>query len=160
MLFSLSFLLFANLLCVLLLLLVHSSCTLWSLVIFSIVRIVLLLGLKNILVADLVGFIQRLHLTGASFLFIAAYVHVVKGLVIKSHSILMWVSGWSLLVLIIATAFSRYLLPLSNISLWGSTVISNLLAVVPLLGPYLVHLISSSYFVGSPLLKLFLLLHM
>jgi len=41
-----------------------------------------------------------------------------------------WLSGFVLLVLIMAVSFFGYVLPFGQMSLWGATVITNLISVI------------------------------
>ena len=57
------------------------------------------------------------------------------------------------------TAFLGYVLPWGQISLWGATVITNLISAFPYVGPILVEWIWGSFRVGSPTLHRFYSLH-
>jgi len=47
-------------------------------------------------------------------------------------------SGITILLLMMATAFLGYVLPLGQMSFWGATVITNLFSVIPFIGLTLV----------------------
>ena len=49
-----------------------------------------------------------------------------------------WVSGVSIYLVLMATAFMGYVLPWGQMSLWGATVITNLLSTIPFVGLSLV----------------------
>ena len=51
------------------------------------------------------------------------------------------------------------MLPWGQISFWGATVITNLLRVIPVLGPDLVTWVWGGYRVGGPTLRRFFILH-
>ena len=79
--------------------------------------------------------LRFLHSTGASMFFILCYLHIGKALVYKSYFyVKVWASGLIILLLIIGTAFLGYVLPWGQISLWGATVITNLISVIPYFG--------------------------
>jgi ubiquinol-cytochrome c reductase cytochrome b/c1 subunit len=58
-----------------------------------------------------------------------------------------------------ATAFLGYVLPWGQMSYWGATVITNILAAVPLVGETIQSLLWGGYTVGSPTLNRFFSLH-
>jgi len=68
-------------------------------------------------------FLRHVHANGASMFFIAVCSHIFRGLCygscVKSREIL-WCSGVVLFVLMMATAFTGYLLPWGQMSFWGS----------------------------------------
>lgn len=81
--------------------------------------------------------IRYLHANTASFFFIFVYFHVGRGLYYgsyKSPRVGVWSIGVIILVLIMAIAFLGYCLVYGQISLWGATVITNLLSAIPWIG--------------------------
>lgn len=88
------------------------------------------------------GWILRYsHANMASFFFIAVYLHISRGLYYGSYRsprIGVWVIGTIIFFLMMATAFLGYVLPYGQMSLWGATVITNLLSAIPWLGKSLV----------------------
>jgi ubiquinol-cytochrome c reductase cytochrome b subunit len=78
--------------------------------------------------------IRYLHANTASFFFIFVYLHIGRGLYYgsyKSPRVLLWSIGVVILVLMMAIAFLGYVLPYGQMSLWGATVITNLLSAIP-----------------------------
>ena len=78
--------------------------------------------------------IRYLHANTASFFFIFVYLHIGRGLYYgsyKSPRTLPWSIGVVILILMIAIAFLGYVLPYGQMSLWGATVITNLLSAIP-----------------------------
>jgi ubiquinol-cytochrome c reductase cytochrome b subunit len=78
--------------------------------------------------------IRYLHANVASFFFICVYLHIGRGLYYGSYRsprTLVWAIGVVILVLMMATAFLGYVLPYGQMSLWGATVITNLLSAIP-----------------------------
>lgn len=104
--------------------------------------------------------VQLIHANFPRFIFFFLYIHIIKGLVFNSFSKIkiVWVSGLVLFVLLIGVSFLGYVLPWGQISLWGATVIINLLTVVPG-GPQIVFWIWGGYFVSVFTLKVFYSLH-
>lgn len=105
--------------------------------------------------------VHFLHLNLSSWIFFFLYIHIFKGLMLGSfvHIKVVWVVGWLILVLTIIIAFIGYVLPWGQISLWGATVISNLLTTIPVLGELLVYWIWGGFFVSLYTIKLFFTLH-
>lgn len=81
--------------------------------------------------------IRYIHANVASFFFIFVYLHIGRGLYYgsyKSPRVLPWSIGVIILVLMMATAFLGYVLPYGQMSLWGATVITNMLSAIPWIG--------------------------
>ena len=73
--------------------------------------------------------IRNLHAVGASMFFLAAYVHIFRGLYYGSYKApreVLWIIGVFIFVVMMATAFMGYSLPWGQMSFWGVTVITNL----------------------------------
>jgi len=78
--------------------------------------------------------IRYCHSGGASMFFIVVYVHIGRGLYFRSYrKIGLWYSGIVIFLLMMATGFLGYVLPWGQMSLWGATVITNLLVLFLLL---------------------------
>jgi ubiquinol-cytochrome c reductase cytochrome b/c1 subunit len=102
------------------------------------------------------------HSNGASMFFLAAYIHMFRGMYYGSykdprevHSIL----GVILLLLMIATGFMGYVLPWGQMSFWAATVITNLFSAIPLVGETIVTWLWGGFSVGNPTLNRFYSLH-
>jgi ubiquinol-cytochrome c reductase cytochrome b subunit len=109
------------------------------------------------------GWILRyIHANVASFFFIFVYAHVGRGIYYGSyHSprTLLWAIGVIILILMMAIAFLGYVLPYGQMSLWGATVITNLLSAIPVFGKDLVELIWGGFSVSNATLNRFFSLH-
>jgi len=109
------------------------------------------------------GWILRYtHANVASFFFIFVYAHIARGLYYSSYKsprILVWSIGVLILILMMAIAFLGYVLPYGQMSLWGATVITNLLSAVPFFGQDLVELIWGGFSVSNATLNRFFSLH-
>ena len=109
------------------------------------------------------GWILRYtHANVASFFFIFVYAHIARGLYYSSYKsprILVWSIGVIILILMMAIAFLGYVLPYGQMSLWGATVITNLLSAVPFFGQDLVELIWGGFSVSNATLNRFFSLH-
>jgi ubiquinol-cytochrome c reductase cytochrome b/c1 subunit len=106
--------------------------------------------------------IRYLHMNGASFFFIAVYIHIFRGLYYGSYKQpreLLWILGVTILLLMMATAFMGYVLPWGQMSFWGATVITNLFSAIPLVGDDIVTLLWGGFSVDNPTLNRFFALH-
>ena len=84
--------------------------------------------------------LRYLHANGASFFFIALYLHIARGVYYGSYLFVrVWYIGVALLLLSMALAFLGYTLPWGQIRFWGATVITNLLSALPYVGHTLVY---------------------
>jgi len=109
------------------------------------------------------GYIIRYcHANVASFFFIFVYAHIGRGLYYGSYRsprVLLWSIGVIILILMMAIAFLGYVLPYGQMSLWGATVITNLLSAIPVFGKDLVELIWGGFSVSNATLNRFFSLH-
>ena len=106
--------------------------------------------------------LRYLHANTASFFFIFVYAHIARGLYYSSYKsprTLVWVIGVIILVMMILTGFLGYVLPFGQMSLWGATVITNLLSAIPVFGHDLVELIWGNFSVSNATLNRFFSLH-
>lgn len=107
------------------------------------------------------GWLLRvLHANGASFFFIALYLHVGRGIYYSSYIYsITWTIGVLILFLVMATAFIGYVLIWGQISFWAATVITNLLSAIPYLGQILVQWIWGGFAVDNATLTRFFTFH-
>jgi ubiquinol-cytochrome c reductase cytochrome b subunit len=106
--------------------------------------------------------IRYMHMNGASFFFIAVYIHMFRGLYYGSYKKpreLLWILGVVIFLLMMATAFMGYVLPWGQMSFWGATVITNLFSAIPVVGDSIVTLLWGGFSVDNPTLNRFFALH-
>ena len=106
--------------------------------------------------------IRYTHANVASFFFIFVYGHIGRNMYYgsyKSPRLLVWSIGVIILILMMAIAFLGYVLPYGQMSLWGATVITNLLSAIPVFGQDLVELIWGGFSVSNATLNRFFSLH-
>lgn len=106
--------------------------------------------------------IRYIHMNGASFFFIAVYIHIFRGMYYGSYKRpreLLWILGVLIFLLMMATAFMGYVLPWGQMSYWGATVITNLFSAIPLIGDSIVTLLWGGFSVDNPTLNRFFALH-
>ena len=106
--------------------------------------------------------VRYAHANTASFFFICVYLHIARGLYygsFRSPRTLLWSIGVIIFILMMATAFLGYVLPYGQMSLWGATVITNLLSAIPWIGQSLVEFIWGGFSVSNATLNRFFSLH-
>nr|UPL66035.1 cytochrome b [Calacanthia angulosa] len=104
--------------------------------------------------------LRNLHANGASLFFLCLYLHVGRGMYYGSYKLFMtWTMGVIMLLTIMGTAFLGYVLPWGQMSLWGATVITNLMSAVPYIGSDLVKWLWGGFSVDNPTLTRFFTLH-
>lgn len=102
------------------------------------------------------------HANGASFFFIVVYLHIGRGLYFNSYMTpreMLWISGIILFFLMMATAFIGYVLPWGQMSLWGATVITNLVSAIPVVGDSIVYWLWGGFSVNNATLNRFFSFH-
>jgi ubiquinol-cytochrome c reductase cytochrome b subunit len=106
--------------------------------------------------------LRYLHANTASAFFFLLYLHVGRGLYYgsyKSPRTLTWIIGTVIVILMMATAFLGYVLPYGQMSLWGATVITNLMSAIPWIGQDIVEFIWGGFSVNNATLNRFFALH-
>ncbi len=106
--------------------------------------------------------LRYLHSNGASMFFLAAYIHIFRGLYYGSYKApreVLWILGVIILLLMMATAFMGYVLPWGQMSFWGATVITNLFSAIPLIGESITTWLWGGFAVGDATLNRFYSLH-
>jgi quinol-cytochrome oxidoreductase complex cytochrome b subunit len=94
--------------------------------------------------------------------FIVVYAHICRGLYYGSYMEpreLLWCSGVILLLLMMGTAFTGYVLPWGQMSFWGATVITSMVTAIPVAGQPIVQWLWGGYTVGNPTLNRFFSIH-
>ena len=106
--------------------------------------------------------IRYLHSNTASAFFFLVYLHIGRGMYYGSYKAprtLTWTIGTIILVVMMATAFLGYVLPYGQMSLWGATVITNLMSAIPWIGQDIVEFIWGGFSVNNATLNRFFALH-
>ena len=106
--------------------------------------------------------VRYLHANTASAFFFILYLHIGRGLYYGSYKAprtLTWIIGTVILILMMATAFLGYVLPYGQMSLWGATVITNLMSAIPWIGQDIVEFIWGGFSVNNATLNRFFALH-
>jgi ubiquinol-cytochrome c reductase cytochrome b subunit len=106
--------------------------------------------------------VRYLHSNTASAFFFLVYLHIGRGIYYGSYRsprTLVWALGTVILILMMATAFLGYVLPYGQMSLWGATVITNLISAIPWIGQDIVEFIWGGFSVNNATLNRFFALH-
>ncbi len=106
--------------------------------------------------------IRYLHSNTASAFFFLVYLHIGRGIYYGSYRAprtLVWAIGTVILIVMMATAFLGYVLPYGQMSLWGATVITNLISAIPWIGQDIVEFIWGGFSVNNATLNRFFALH-
>jgi len=106
--------------------------------------------------------IQGMHANGASFFFVAVYLHMFRGLFYGSYKApreVLWIIGVVIYLLMMAAAFMGYVLPWGQMSYWGATVITNLVGALPVVGEGIKQWLWGDFAVGNATLNRFFSLH-
>nr|QCI09374.1 cytochrome b [Lygaeus sp. FS-2019] len=104
--------------------------------------------------------LRNTHANGASLFFICIYMHVGRGMYYGSYKLMeTWSIGVIILLTTMATAFLGYVLPWGQMSLWGATVITNLLSAIPYFGGEVVKWLWGGFSVDNATLTRFFTLH-
>ena len=107
-------------------------------------------------------FLRSVHAYGATAIIILLFLHISQTLLYGSYKgrrELLWLSGCFLLALMLAMAFTGYLLPWDKKAYFASAVGTNILSEVPLIGERLQQLLRGSTQMGTLTLSRFFVLH-
>lgn len=106
--------------------------------------------------------LRYIHAVGASFFFLAVYIHMFRGLYYGSYKEpreVLWLLGCVIFLLMMATAFLGYMLPWGQMSLHGANVIIGLFGAVPLVGESIQTWLMGGPSIGNQTLQRFFSLH-
>jgi ubiquinol-cytochrome c reductase cytochrome b subunit len=105
--------------------------------------------------------IRYMHSTGATFFFIAIYLHMMRAVLYGSYQKpreLIWIFGMAIYLALMAEAFMGYVLPWGQMSYWGAQVIISLFSVMPY-GDLLTEWIRGDFLISGATLNRFFALH-
>ncbi len=106
--------------------------------------------------------VRYLHSNTASSFFFLVYLHIGRGIYYGSYKAprtLVWAIGAIILIAMIGTGFLGYVLVYGQMSLWGATVITNLISAIPWIGQDIVEFIWGGFSVNNATLNRFFALH-
>lgn len=96
--------------------------------------------------------VRGLHFFGASFIVIAAAIHMVRVVLFGSYKKpreMTWITGVVLLLIILAFSLSGYLLPWDQKAYWATTVTINIARSTPLVGDQIASLLRGGVDLGA-----------
>jgi len=105
---------------------------------------------------------RYIHANGASFFFFVVFIHIFRGIFYTSYlppRVEVWIVGFLLMVLLMATAFLGYVLPWGQMSYWAATVIIQLFTAIPLVGKEIVEWIWGGFTLGNTAIRRLFSLH-
>jgi len=106
--------------------------------------------------------IRMCHAVGSNMMVLMLIFHMLSVLFMGSYKKpreLNWLSGFILFNLVMAISLTGYLLPWSQLSFWATTVATNSVSSIPVIGQYLVEFLRGSKLVGPATLGRFFALH-
>lgn len=108
------------------------------------------------------SFLRSIHFYGSSALIILLALHMFQVFsygAYKKRRELLWMSGGVLMLLMLAMAFTGYLLPWDQRAYFATTVGTNLIGDVPLIGTQLKEILLGGYNMGTLTISRFFMIH-
>lgn len=108
------------------------------------------------------SFLRSIHAYGSSAIIIVLLLHIIQTFFYgsyKGHRELVWLAGCVLLTLMLGMAFTGYLLPWDQKAYFATTVGTNILSEVPLVGNAVKRLLRGGTEMGTLTLSRFFVLH-
>lgn len=109
------------------------------------------------------GWLIRLcHAVGSNMMVLVLLMHMLSVLFMGSYKRpreLNWLTGFILFTLVQAISLTGYLLPWSQLSFWATTVATNSVTAIPVVGSFLVEFLRGGKLVGPATLGRFFALH-
>lgn len=109
------------------------------------------------------GWLVRMsHVVGANLMVLALLLHMLSVLFMggyKSPRELNWLSGFIIFNLVMGMSLTGYLLPWSQLSYWATTVATNSVGAIPIVGGHLIEFLRGGKLIGPPTLGRFFALH-
>lgn len=107
------------------------------------------------------GWILRFfHRNITSIIFIIIFIHMTRNIIYKNLiNNKIWISGLLIIILLIIVSFLGYSLIWRQISYWARIVITNFIAVLPIIGKQTIYLIWGNRFINNILINRFFSIH-
>ena len=105
---------------------------------------------------------RGLHYWGASFMVVVLVLHLLRVFVYGAYKPpreLVWLSGVGIFLLVLAFAFTGYLLPWDQKAYWATVVGVNIVGTMPLIGPWLQKVLQGGDTLGALTLSRFFAIH-
>jgi ubiquinol-cytochrome c reductase cytochrome b subunit len=107
-------------------------------------------------------FLRALHGWGSDFMVAVVLIHMAQVFMFGAYKFpreLTWIVGVLLLLLTLGMAFTGQVLRFDQDAYWGLGIGASIMSRVPLVGPYLVHLVNGGPIIAGPTLSRFFALH-
>lgn len=105
-------------------------------------------------------FVKLFHRNNARVIFLALFFHLYKNIRMSRYRLTkVWHSGLLIIVIIIAAAFSGYVLVGSQMRFWAAMVITSLIRVLPYGGENLMYFVWGGFRISGETLQLLFVLH-
>ena len=106
--------------------------------------------------------IRMCHAVGSNMMVMVLLLHMLSTLVMGSYKRpreLNWVTGFILFTMVQGISLTGYLLPWSQLSYWATTVATNSVGTIPVIGQFLVEFLRGGPLVGPATLGRFFAMH-
>lgn len=107
-------------------------------------------------------FVRNIHHWSANFLVLVIFLHLLRVVLtgaFHSPRQFNWVIGLGLLLLVLVSNFTGYLLPWDQLAYWGTTICIGMLEYVPGIGSWLQNMIRGGTEIGADTLRIFFATH-
>lgn len=111
---------------------------------------------------DMGWLIRYMHSTGASMFFVVVYLHMFRGMMYGSYRKpreLLWLIGTVIFFVMMALAFTGYILPWGQMSYWGAQVITSMFGAIPVVGDTLLHWMLGDFMLSDAAINRFFAYH-
>lgn len=111
---------------------------------------------------DMGWLIRYMHSTGASMFFVVVYLHMFRGMMYGSYRKpreLLWLIGTVIFFVMMALAFTGYILPWGQMSYWGAQVITSMFGAIPVVGDTLLHWMLGDFTLSDAAINRFFAYH-
>jgi quinol-cytochrome oxidoreductase complex cytochrome b subunit len=108
------------------------------------------------------AFVRNVHHWSANFLVLVIFLHLLRVFftgAIHPPRQFNWVIGIGLLLLVLLSNFTGYLLPWDQLAYWGTTICIGMLEYVPGVGPWIQNMIRGGTEIGPDTLRIFFATH-
>lgn len=106
---------------------------------------------------------RRIHGIAANLMMITVIVHMLKVFFTGAYHApreFHWLSGFMLFLLVMGLCFSGYVLPWTQMSFWATTVVTQSMQVMPVIGNWIMEFLRGGANVAGPTLGRFFMIHM
>ncbi|MEA3440842.1 MAG: cytochrome b N-terminal domain-containing protein [Chloroflexota bacterium] len=106
--------------------------------------------------------IRGIHHWGATLMVIVVFIHMLRTFYCAAYKYpreLTWITGVVLLLATLGMGFTGYLLPMNQKAYWATTVGTEIPGTIPIIGPFLTHVLRGGVGISAVTLARFFSLH-